>query len=66
MTFANGKTQAGAEPARPASPCMQVCVLDGAGTCTGCGRTVGEIARWSGMSAGEQWAVVRRIEGVGK
>jgi predicted Fe-S protein YdhL (DUF1289 family) len=47
----------------PASPCINVCVLDQAsGTCTGCGRTIDEIARWGGMSAAEQWQVVARLE----
>ena len=32
--------------AAPISPCMNVCVLDADRCCTGCGRTVGEIARW--------------------
>ena len=50
-------TQAG-----PASPCMNVCVLDAARVCTGCGRTLDEIARWGRMSAAEQWAVIARLE----
>lgn len=37
-------------------------MLDENGCCTGCRRTVREIARWSRMSAAEQWAVVERIE----
>jgi predicted Fe-S protein YdhL (DUF1289 family) len=48
------------EENRPDSPCIQVCVLDANDVCTGCGRTRGEIARWSGMTAREQWAVVSR------
>jgi predicted Fe-S protein YdhL (DUF1289 family) len=47
----------------PASPCINVCVLDHVSrTCTGCGRTIDEIARWGGMSAAEQWQVVARLE----
>ena len=46
---------------RPASPCIKVCVLDTADRCTGCGRTIDEIARWAQMSAEEQWAVVARL-----
>ena len=30
----------------PASPCMNICKVEG-GICTGCGRTLGEIATWS-------------------
>lgn len=34
------------------SPCIQVCTIDKATrTCTGCKRTLDEIARWAGMSA---------------
>jgi len=46
---------------RPASPCIKVCVLDSAARCTGCGRTIDEIARWAQMSAQEQWDVVARL-----
>lgn len=46
---------------RPASPCIKVCVLDAAACCTGCGRTIDEIARWAQMSAQEQWDVVARL-----
>ncbi len=39
-------------PPRPiASPCTQVCTVDGAsGLCLGCLRTLGEIAEWSRLS----------------
>ena len=46
----------------PASPCMNVCVLDAARRCRGCRRTLDEIARWGGMSSAEQWAVIARLE----
>ncbi len=46
----------------PASPCMNVCVLDADRCCTGCGRTLDEIARWGRMSAAEQWAVIARLD----
>jgi uncharacterized protein len=52
-------TQAG-----PTSPCMNICVLDATRVCTGCGRTLDEIARWGRMSAAEQWAVIARLEGL--
>jgi predicted Fe-S protein YdhL (DUF1289 family) len=47
---------------RPVSPCVKVCVLDAASRCTGCGRTIDEIARWPQMSATEQWGIVQRLE----
>ena len=46
----------------PSSPCMNVCVLDADRCCTGCRRTLDEIARWGRMSAREQWQVVTRLE----
>ncbi|MGH8504474.1 MAG: DUF1289 domain-containing protein [Stenotrophobium sp.] len=30
-----------------ASPCIEVCKLDDANVCTGCGRSLDEIAEWS-------------------
>jgi len=48
----------------PTSPCINVCVLDEHDCCKGCRRTVTEIARWSRLSADEQWAVIARIEQV--
>jgi len=51
-------------PARPASPCINVCVLDAERTCAGCRRTLDEIARWGQMSATEQWQVIARLERV--
>ena len=49
-------------PRRPPSPCVKVCSLDERGYCTGCLRTVEEIARWSTLSAAEQWQVIAAIE----
>ncbi len=46
----------------PTSPCISVCVLDDQNCCTGCRRTVTEIARWGRMGPDEQWAVIARIE----
>lgn len=43
------------------SPCIKVCKLDLADRCYGCGRTRGEIARWSIMSPDERRAVNARI-----
>jgi predicted Fe-S protein YdhL (DUF1289 family) len=48
----------------PSSPCINVCVLDADRCCTGCRRTLDEIARWGHMSAAEQWAVISRLERV--
>jgi predicted Fe-S protein YdhL (DUF1289 family) len=36
------------------SPCIKVCILDGQGVCTGCGRTLEEIASWSRLPSEQQ------------
>jgi uncharacterized protein len=46
----------------PVSPCIKVCVLDADGVCTGCLRTLDEIARWTAMSADEQRRVLAELE----
>ena len=43
-----------------ASPCIKVCVLDAQQVCVGCGRTLEEIAQWSGMSEEQRGQVVDR------
>jgi predicted Fe-S protein YdhL (DUF1289 family) len=41
------------------SPCIKVCTMDPrAGLCTGCGRTLDEIARWGSMSDAERARVM--------
>lgn len=42
------------------SPCINVCRLDAQRVCTGCGRTIDEIAGWRGMSDAERRVVVAR------
>ena len=39
------------------SPCIKVCLLDGEGVCTGCGRHIDEIAAWSRLSAPQQRSI---------
>ena len=42
-------------PAKIASPCLQVCLVDGRSRhCVGCYRTLPEIARWSRMTDAER------------
>ncbi|MBA4040451.1 DUF1289 domain-containing protein [Sphingorhabdus pulchriflava] len=46
---------------RPPSPCQQICTLDASSSvCTGCGRTIGEIAEWGRATASRQQEIVRR------
>lgn len=46
-----------------ASPCIGMCQLDGrTQTCIGCGRTIDEIASWSGLSDEERRAIVARLK----
>jgi predicted Fe-S protein YdhL (DUF1289 family) len=44
------------------SPCIKVCVMDAENRyCLGCKRTLGEIARWGGMSEAEQATVLAQL-----
>jgi len=44
------------------TPCIKVCVIDAAtGLCTGCGRTLDEIARWGGMSESERLSIMESL-----
>jgi predicted Fe-S protein YdhL (DUF1289 family) len=44
----------------PNSPCLNICSLDERGICRGWFRTITEIAGWTRMKPGEQWAVIQR------
>ena len=42
------------------SPCINICVLDHvSGLCSGCGRTVAEIAAWSSITTSQRRAIMR-------
>lgn len=44
------------------TPCVKVCVVDGqTGNCLGCGRTLGEIARWARFSDVERDQVMAAL-----
>lgn len=44
------------------SPCIGVCALDKERhICTGCGRTLAEIAGWSTMDDAERQVIMRRL-----
>ena len=44
------------------SPCISVCVMDQqAGICTGCYRTLAEIATWSRISNEDRWDIVQQL-----
>jgi hypothetical protein len=44
------------------SPCVNICTLDARfGTCLGCGRTIDEIAQWSGMSGAERARIMLEL-----
>ena len=47
---------------RPESPCIKICALDAAGVCTGCLRTVAEIASWISMTSAEQLQLLAVLE----
>lgn len=44
------------------TPCIKVCVVDGqSGHCLGCGRTLGEIARWARFTDAERDAIIAQL-----
>ncbi len=44
------------------SPCIKICVIDSqTKLCTGCGRTLSEIAAWSRLSAGERRRIMTEL-----
>jgi uncharacterized protein len=44
------------------SPCIKICALDPqAGICSGCGRTLDEIARWGGMDESERLRIMQTL-----
>lgn len=44
------------------SPCIHVCVIEAStGLCTGCGRSIEEITRWSEMTEGERRHIMRSL-----
>lgn len=45
------------------SPCIGVCKLDAArAACTGCGRTLAEIAAWPGLDEAARRAIMARLK----
>jgi uncharacterized protein len=49
------------------TPCNKVCIVEhNSGQCLGCGRTLGEIANWTGLTDGERSRIMaelpRRVE----
>ena len=52
-------------PPKPiATPCIQVCVIDGAsGLCLGCYRTLSEVAAWSRFTADERAGLMMALPG---
>lgn len=51
-------------PRAIASPCIQVCVVDGeSGLCLGCHRTLAEVAGWTRFSDAERAALMAELPG---
>ncbi|MBL6937215.1 MAG: DUF1289 domain-containing protein [Alphaproteobacteria bacterium] len=46
----------------PSSPCIKICVIDGAtDLCLGCGRTLPEIATWGRKTEDERLAIMATL-----
>ena len=44
----------------PSTPCIHICAVDSStGLCTGCGRTMDEIARWSEIGESERLRLMK-------
>ena len=44
------------------TPCVNICEIDAVtGLCTGCARTLDEIARWAAMSAAERRTIMAAL-----
>lgn len=53
-----------AVPKAIATPCVQVCVIDGASSlCLGCYRTLSEIGGWSALGDAERAAIMAELPG---
>lgn len=53
-----------AAPPAIATPCVQVCIVDGAsGLCLGCHRTLAEIAGWRALTEAQRAAVTAELPG---
>ena len=51
-------------PRSIATPCVQVCVVEGASSlCLGCYRTLSEIAGWSAMTDAERAVIMAALPG---
>jgi uncharacterized protein len=46
----------------PQSPCINICKLEERGYCSGCLRSLAEIAGWSSMSTAQRWQVLEAVE----
>ncbi|MBS0385391.1 MAG: DUF1289 domain-containing protein [Proteobacteria bacterium] len=50
------------EAGRISTPCIKVCIVDGAsGLCIGCGRTLAEIAAWGGMDEARRRSIMDEL-----
>lgn len=44
------------------TPCVKICIVDKAsGLCTGCGRSVSEIGRWSSLTSTERRRIMAEL-----
>lgn len=54
--------QAPSPPRSIATPCVKVCIVDGASSlCLGCLRTLSEIGGWSGLTDAERAAIMAEL-----
>lgn len=46
---------------RMETPCVGVCSVDARGVCTGCGRTLEQIAQWTSFTAAARLAIMQEL-----
>ena len=58
------RREPGAAPRSIATPCVKVCIVDGASSlCLGCYRTLEEIGGWAGLTDDQRAAIMGDLPG---
>lgn len=63
MTAMRGPNEPRPRAGQVETPCINVCVVDRHGYCSGCRRSLDEIARWGRMTDAERRAVMAFLPG---
>lgn len=61
MIIHDPQRSAATEPSAAETPCIGTCRMGADGFCLGCARTLGEIAGWGTLSAGERRRIMHEV-----